>query len=180
MSPEQFALIHEFHDYYLLAGTAAATLLGLLFIAVTLNADLILAGTRPHVKRLAEQAFQNYIVVLIAAMFLLLAELPARVLATTLLLLATVMGGWTLFRVAASVRVADESFGRTRVWRRLWPSLAGYGLMVLGAIKTLHGFEREPVQYFSSALLILLIAATAIAWELLVRVAEIRHSSPRP
>jgi hypothetical protein len=39
------------------AGTAAATLLGLLSIAVTLNADLILAGRYPHTKHAAEQVF---------------------------------------------------------------------------------------------------------------------------
>ena len=54
---QELQQLREWHDYYLLGGTAAATLLGLLFIAVTLNADLILAGRHPHTKHAAEQVF---------------------------------------------------------------------------------------------------------------------------
>jgi len=71
----QVAMVHEWHDFYVVAGGAAAALLGLLFVALTLNADLILTGNRTHLKRIAEQAFQNYTVVLISA---LLFAMPHR------------------------------------------------------------------------------------------------------
>jgi hypothetical protein len=71
----QVAMVHEWHDFYVVAGGAAAALLGLLFVALTPNADLILTGNRTHLKRIAEQAFQNYAVVLISA---LLFAMPHR------------------------------------------------------------------------------------------------------
>src|SRR3954468_5057695 len=157
MSPEQSALIHQFHDYYLLAGTAAATLLGLLFIAVTLNADMILSGARPHVKRLAEQAFQNYVVVLISSLFFLIAGLSARVLTATLLLEGLIMGAWTLSRLAMTLRVADEGFDRVRLWRRMIPSLLGYLMLILGALSLYREPGIEALQYVAFSALLLLI-----------------------
>jgi len=53
-SEQLLQALNEWHDFYLLTGTAAATLLGLLFVAVTLNAEVILSGARPHIKKIAE------------------------------------------------------------------------------------------------------------------------------
>ncbi len=36
--------LNEWHNFYLLTGTAAARLSGLLFVAVTLNADVIFSS----------------------------------------------------------------------------------------------------------------------------------------
>ncbi len=56
------------HDFYEMIGGAAATLLGLLFVSVSLNAEIILGPAHRHSKRLAEQAFQNYLCVLLVSL----------------------------------------------------------------------------------------------------------------
>ena len=179
MSSEQALLfLLEWHDYYLLAGTAAATLLGLLFIAVTLNADLILSGSRPHIKRVAEQAFQNYIAVLLMALFFMQPRQSGRVLASELLGLGGGMSLWSIYRIFQTLRVSDETFSRVRIWRRLLPSLVGYLTMIFAGWKMLHGFEDTTVRLFAFATILLLISATASSWDLLLRIAEIRHSFP--
>jgi hypothetical protein len=177
MTPEQFLQkLHEWHDFYLLAGTAAATLLGLLFVAVTLNADLILAGKRQHIKRVAEQAFQNYIVVLLAALLFVLPGQSRRTLAEALLAEGVFMGLWAAYRLARVFRVSDESFSTARTWRRLLPSLLGYIFMILAGWRMRQSFEDDTLRLFASAAILLLISATGTSWDLLVRVAEIRHS----
>src|SRR5215469_13197969 len=127
--------VREWHDFYLLAGTAAATLLGLLFIAVTLNADLILAGSRPHTKRVAEQAFQNYIAVLMLSMIFLEHGYPNRVIAVQMVTLSFVMTLWSVQRLRSALSVSDESFNKSRTLRRLLPSLLGYFLMLEAALR---------------------------------------------
>src|ERR1051325_11210391 len=107
-------ILREWHDFYLLAGTAAATLHGLLFIAVTLNADLILSGSRPHIKRVAEQAFQNYIAVLFLSMLFLVAGQPPRVLAVQTVVLAAFMLAWAIYRLRRALAVSDETFAKSR------------------------------------------------------------------
>jgi hypothetical protein len=169
--------LREWHDFYLLAGTAAATLLGLLFIAVTLNADLILAGTRPHIKRVAEQAFQNYITVLFLSMLFLETGEPPRVLAVQTVTISAVMLAWALLRLRRALSVSDASFAKSRTLRRLLPSALAYVLMLIFGWKLRHGLATDDAKMFAFAPILLLIAATGTSWDLLVRVAEIRHSS---
>src|SRR5215472_3121331 len=169
--------LREWHDFYLLAGTAAATLLGLLFIAVTLNADLILAGSRPHTKRVAEQAFQNYIAVLMLSMIFLEHGYPNRVIAVQMVTLSFVMTLWSVQRLRSALSVSDESFNKSRTLRRLLPSLLGYLLMLVFGWKLRYGFDTDEARVFAFAPILLLISATGTSWDLLVRVAEIRHNT---
>lgn len=172
--------LREWHDFYVLAGTAAATLLGLLFIAVTLNADLILAGNRPHIKRVAGQAFQNYIAVLLWAMLFLVADQPPHVLAVQAVTLSAVMLVWAIHRLRRALSMSDETFARSRTLRRLLPSVAAYILMLCFGWKLRQGLATDEAKVFAFAPILLLLAATGTSWDLLVRVAEIRHSQPPP
>jgi hypothetical protein len=180
MDPKTAAeTLREWHDFYLLAGTAAATLLGLLFIAVTLNADLILAGSRPHTKRVAEQAFQNYIAVLIISMLFLVETPGLRVLTVQMVLLGAVMIVWAIYRLRRALSDSDESFSRSRTFKRLLPSIFGYLLMIFAGWQLRRGLNTDEARLFAFAPLLLLISATGTSWDLLVRVAEIRHSAGR-
>ena len=171
--------LREWHDFYMLAGTAAATLLGLLFIAVTLNADLILAASRPHTKRVAEQAFQNYITVLLLSMIFLEHGYPSRVIAVQMVVVSLLMTLWTVHRLRSALYVSDESFNKSRTLRRLLPSLLGYLLMVVFGWKLRYGLDTDEARVFAFAPILLLISATGTSWDLLVRVAEIRHNTRR-
>lgn len=169
--------MREWHDFYLLAGTAAATLLGLLFIAVTLNADLILSGSRPHIKRVAEQAFQNYIAVLLLSMLFLVTEQPPRILAVQAVTLSVVMLVWAIHRLRRALSISDETFAKSRTLRRLLPSIFAYILMLFFGWKLRQGLSTDEAKVFAFAPILLLLAATGTSWDLLVRVAEIRDSS---
>ncbi len=68
----------------------------------------MLAGDRPHLKRIAEQAFQNYIAVLLASLLLLIPMQRPRVVATGLLTLGVVMGLWSVYRVSRALAASDE------------------------------------------------------------------------
>jgi len=161
-----------------MSGTAAATLIGLLFVAVTLNADLILAGARPHVKRIAEQAFSNYMVVLVASLLLLIPDQRARVAGAELGVLGALMGAWAVYRLVSALRMSDESFSKRRTQRRLLPSLMGFVLIIASSAQLLlRTGDADALSLVSSGILLLLIAATGTSWDLLVRVAEIRHAA---
>jgi hypothetical protein len=168
--------LRVWHDFYLLAGTAAATLLGLLFVAVTLNADLILGGHRPHIKRVAEQAFQNYLAVLITSMLFLVHQSGQRVISLQMLAWGVVMLVWAAYRLRHALSRSDETFSKRRTVRRLLPSIVAYIVMIVFGWQLRHGLDTDEARVFAFAPILLLIAATATSWDLLVRVAEIRHS----
>jgi hypothetical protein len=58
----------EWLEFYSVIGGSAATLLGLLFVAVSMNAAAILGKAHENSKRLAEQAFQNYLAVMLVSL----------------------------------------------------------------------------------------------------------------
>ena len=57
--------VESWHDFYMLAGTAAATLIGLIFVAVSLHIDIIATAKRSSdIGVLARQTFSNFIFIL--------------------------------------------------------------------------------------------------------------------
>jgi len=174
------AAIHPWHDFFIAAATAAATLLGLLSVAVTLNSDIILLGTRPHLKRIAEQAFQNYLVVVLAALLLLVPDQDWRSIALEMLLAGAIMAAYATFRTVSAWRVSDDDFTRTRTWKRLVPSLLGNLMLVYSGWKYRSAYDEQAMVLFGLSAIVLIVTATATSWDLLLRVAEIRHRSPRP
>jgi hypothetical protein len=61
--------------FYAVTAGAAATLMGLLFVVVSINGAAILGGGHHHSRRLAEQAFQNYVAVLVVSLLALFPDL---------------------------------------------------------------------------------------------------------
>src|SRR5436305_2801904 len=75
MSSADFsALTEHWHDFYVTAGTAAATLVGLLFVGISINIDVFTDRTDSGLRILAEQAFSNFVFVLLISLFLLIPE----------------------------------------------------------------------------------------------------------
>ena len=79
----------------------------------------------------------------------------------------------------SALSVSDESFNKLRTLRRLLPSLLGYLLMLVFGWKLRYGFDTDEARVFAFAPILLLISATGTSWDLLVRVAEIRHNKRR-
>src|SRR6476660_7484063 len=70
--PEFHVVAEPWHDFYLTAGAAAATLIGLLFVGLSINLDSFTAEEGTSLRLLAEQAFANLIYVLLIALFVLI------------------------------------------------------------------------------------------------------------
>jgi hypothetical protein len=69
--------VEGWHDFYLLIGTAAATLVGLLFVGLSLNIDVITREANADLRVLAAQAFTNFLnVVMLAVLFLIPRQVP--------------------------------------------------------------------------------------------------------
>src|SRR6187399_736541 len=64
--------IEGWHEFYLLAGTAAVTLVGLLFVALSFHLDALLHEQRAHLLHAARLAFMNFLFVLMLSLFFLI------------------------------------------------------------------------------------------------------------
>src|SRR5215472_12210980 len=88
MQASLFELLHDWHDFYILAGTASATLVGLMFVAASIGAQLF---NQKHSEAL--QAFISPTVVhFSSALFIcILVTIPSHTFLTLAALL--VLGG---------------------------------------------------------------------------------------
>ena len=66
------SLVQSWHDFYLVAGTASATLVGLLFVSLSLHLRAVLA--RPEVRGLARSTLANFALVLLVALVLVIPQ----------------------------------------------------------------------------------------------------------
>jgi hypothetical protein len=68
--------VEGWHDFYLMIGAAAATLMGLLFVSLSLNVDIIACQASAGLRVLAAQTFTSFLsAVMLAVLFLIPSQL---------------------------------------------------------------------------------------------------------
>jgi hypothetical protein len=169
------ATLTSWHDFYLTMGTASASLIGLLFVALSLNLDAIMGDSRDDLRAFAEQAFNSFSAVLLIAVCFLIPQNNPEDLGVVYLLLA-VVGGYRMLRRAPTVwrgRQRDR-LGQIAFWRLVLPAVAVVGLGASG-IGLLEG-QRSALYWLVAVILGFLMSAARSSWDLLVRVGEERRS----
>jgi hypothetical protein len=159
------ALLHEWHEFFVLVGTASATLVGLMFVAASIGASIF-----SHEHRAAMKAFISPTVVHFSAvMFICIVALVPSQTWTTLAGL-TAAGG--LAGLAYSGRVWVQLFVGQRfkvdLIDRLFYALvpvAGY-VLVLAAAVLLFRQSAAGDDVLAAALITLLLAGIRNAWDM--------------
>lgn len=170
----------HWHEFYLMAGTAAVTLAGLLFVALSLHLDRLVEESHEHLLALARVTLLSYTMVLFASMYMLIP--PSSLRQTSILLgVISVMGLVTTFRLTRTARHHDEAgFSRGQVRKRLMFPTIGYVMMLLTAVGIGAGIPDMLYMMVGSMCMILGNAA-GTSWELLVQIARQRRTShPQP
>ena len=166
MDADFAAAAAEWHDFYAAVAGAAATLVGLLFVALALS-PAVMADDAPAGPRVwAGQTFHSFLVVLgIALAGLIPAESP-RGLAVALL----VLGAQGVARVLGDLRRVradpDPAWGGRRArWRFASPA-AAYALCLWAAAEAWRGAVAA-LSWLVAVLFLLTMAAAANCWDLL-------------
>jgi len=163
--------MQAWQNFYEMLGGAGATLLGLLFVSVSMNAQIILGSTHMQSRRLAEQAFQNYLAVLVVALLVSLPTISHESLGYTLLSITAIWSGWALVRLVSTLRNPIIGDTQRNVVRRYLATIGGFGLIAYAAISLAFG-KGDQNTYIAVGAMLLLISATIASWELLTKVAE--------
>jgi hypothetical protein len=165
------------HDFYLMAGTAAVTLVGLLFVALSLHVEVLFRKEHADFRELAAEAFQGYLYVLITALIFLLPAEDGHMLA----LIYAVVNVAMLVRTAARAPkffAAHKARGGAKMkrWRILVPGLA-YVMGLLAVYQWWNGSIQSAIGFFSPVVM-MLAASTRTAWDLLEYVGQVRSAEP--
>jgi len=155
-------------QFYATIGTACAALLGLLFVAVSVNAAAAL-GKDPVTRRLAEQAFHNYLAVLTVSLVALFPGIPTSTFGLVVLLVSASWSVWVVIRFYQTIMQSTGS--STFAVRRHLASLVGFAMLLVSAL--LMAVKRDDeFTWVAASTLVLLFSATTVSWELLRRLAD--------
>ena len=173
--PEFAALAASWHDFYLTLGAASATLIGLLFVGVSINLDEFTTDEGIAIRVLAEQAFGNFILVLVIALMVLIPDQDQD----SLTLQLAIVGSLGTFRVARRAMVfRRRTTGPFGDWRYLIRRLglsAAASIAVLGIAVLVQTNPVTAFYWLVGAVLVYLFSAADSAWDLLIEVGRERR-----
>jgi hypothetical protein len=163
--------VDGWHDFYLLVGTAAATLVGLLFLSLSMNIEAITREANADLRVLAAQTFTGFLnVVMLAVLFLIPEQVP---LGLGLPLLG--ISGYGLYETVSRFlkvhRARPHGWGRDSVAPRfIVPTLCFVALTII-AVSVLLG-HTGGLYWLVPVMILLIVAASRNAWDLLLRLRD--------
>ena len=161
---------------YSVTAAAAATLMGLLFVAVSLNASEVFGDGQVRQKSLAEQSFRNYIAVFVFSLGALFPKVGAREISALALAVAAISGAVVAAHLLNLVRSWRNEAPHWNALRRHAISLLAFGAMAYAAVKSPDAVGDSHI-LFAGATILLMMSATLISWELLQAMAVTRRSA---
>jgi hypothetical protein len=171
--------IGHWHEFYLLAGTGAVTLVGLLFVALSFHLDTLLNESKAHLLGAARMAFTSFLYVLMLSLAFLAPDVSPRLLGLFLFVLSTFLLGHAVWVTLAHRRNRDRD-GNDRFLRRRYMAT---GLIATIAIVSAVRFFQQPDErwFYNFALVValMLINATTTSWDLLVQVGRLKPAQER-
>lgn len=168
MDPAFSPTVAEWQTYYFTFAAVTATLTGLLFVAVSLHLDQFTSPERPELRVLAFKTFVGFLSLLLAALYFLVPRQTPLGLGGPLVL--TAVGALVIVwrDTPFSGALIRRTWGwRFFVWRALLPGLCQLG--VLGAALALAAGRAEALPLLVPLFVVLLLASTHNAWDLLVQ-----------
>jgi hypothetical protein len=171
------ATFTTWHDFYLTMGTASASLIGLLFVALSLNLNAIMGESRDDLRAFAEQAFSSFSAVLLIAVCFLIPQHTADALGIVYLFLA-IIGAYRMLRRAPAVwrgRQRDR-LGEVAFWRLGLSAATMLGLAASG-LGLMYG-QANALYWLVAVIIGLLMSPARSPWDLLVKVGEERRATP--
>jgi hypothetical protein len=160
-------LLHEWHDFYLLLGTASATLVGLMFVAASIGSTVFNEDHRGALQAFITPTVVHFAAVLFAC---LVNTMPIHSWESLGALLAAgglagvIYGGRVLFQLIIRHRFNVDVIDR--MYYALIPMVAYLLALAAAILAFLHIAASEYVM--AAALLVLLVAGLRNAWDMML------------
>lgn len=168
--------IEGWHEFYLLAGTAAVTLVGLLFVALSFHLDALLHEHRAHLLHAARLAFMNFLFVLMLSLFFLIPLNTPQLLGVAIFVLSVGTLGLVTFGSLASRRRGAVAEHERFLQRRYLMSGLMAGVSIMTAVQLSTGPKLLHLYIFIAVVCGVLANAAGMSWDLLVQVGRMRKA----
>ena len=161
-------------DFYILAGTSAATLVGLLFVGLSLHLRIVIAAS--EVRGLARVTLANFGAVLFVSLFMVITE-DQSAAALQLIGVGTVSLILTTRTLVAARRnqgtLEMQRLDRVRLVLRFGLSSVSYLGIIVAGILLLSSLISTFIVVLITAIVVLLVVSLRNTWDLLVTVGEV-------
>jgi hypothetical protein len=177
MSTSFSSTIADWQSFYMLAGTASATLVGLLFVAVSLHIDLIGESGAATILSLARRTFTRFIIVVVVALLFLVPHQDPKGLGLPLLAVGLAEAIRTLRvsrQAARGLRTHDgfRDFTDRVVLSLILPLGSSIGFIVIAV--TIVGGTTAYLYWMVPIVAVVLTTAATNAWDLMLGLARYR------
>lgn len=165
-------LVHEWQIFYATIATAAATLVGLLFVAMSLNVGMFTGKKNIGLRMLSRRTLSNFLYIIIFALiFLIPRQLP---IGLGLPLICNGIVG--LISTVSHLRVLFSStppgiFRRTALVHAAM-ALAAFLILIVVSFLVMARASTTSLYWLVAPMILLLISASLDTWSLLIRVRE--------
>jgi hypothetical protein len=173
--------IQDWHDFYMIVGTAAASLVGLLFVGLSLHLRVVV--THPDVKALARITLASLGLTMVVALFMVIPESGDSSSTGWNLVGAGIFGFVLIGRpLVAGIRSSRRALSFGHLMLRFGLTGATFAAVLVGGIILLGGNYQVGLSWFVGASVALLVGALRNSWDLLVSVgdATMSHEEPTP
>jgi hypothetical protein len=157
-------VLSEWHDFFLVMGAAAGTLIGSMFVVVSIGSGMVKGST------LASRIFVTPTIVHLAVVLMGCAFVMMPTLGRLMLGSVAGVAGIVFLAYAARnvfhIRLRDAVEWSDHVWYGYCPLLA-YAIMVVGAVLVLKS-DRHAIEMLALAMALLVISGIRNAWDLIL------------
>ena len=158
--------IEPWHDFFALSGAASSTIIGLLFVAITLRTDIRKADDSSLSRVLVSQNFTMLLTVLLFALYFLVPDMDRNTLGLAVFLTA----GLPVFLVGKNwlrLRHSKNMDGPTVLWEFLIPALCYLASMGVGFAFIVN--DDAEIAWFITITAMFLVIPTRSSWMLLLQ-----------
>ena len=172
-------MLAQWHEFYALLGTAAAALIALLFVAVSIGTSVMTPD--PESRRNTSTYLSPVVFHYANLLFLsLIALIPTETWESFALVIAAAGTGSVIYSIVIALRVHRNSMSdlADRLCYGAIPALC----YAMGPVAALFLFEEKPagLNLLATAALLLLVINIRNAWDLMISIARRVNPPPSP
>jgi hypothetical protein len=178
MSTPFAASVTEWNNFYVLAGSASATLIGLLFVSVSLHIDVLTEDAARSILAGARRTFSRFIIIVVMALLFLVPEESPHGLGSTLLVLGALDAFNNLRLIVLARREAanwQALLGDTArsLVAVIVPLFSSVGLILVAL--SLYQGKTDGLVWLVAIVAGILTGAAGNAWDLMLSLAKAKR-----
>jgi hypothetical protein len=165
-------LVHEWQIFYATIATAAATLVGLLFVAMSLNVRMFTGNKNIGLKKLAILTLTNFLYIIIFALIFLIPRQGPIGLGLPLMCngFAGLMS--TIPHLRTLLSNIPQGISRRNTYIRAAMTLVAFAVLIIVSFLVMVRASTASLYWLVAPMILLLISASRNTWSLLISVRE--------